>query len=125
MKIAFVELTSFSNAREAHFGGDENFRRLQIWLTINPSIAPVIPGTGGLRKVRWANTSRGIGKRSGFRVIYLFIEEVSVIVLFAVYSKNVATDLTPEQKRAATKAAHTVRDDFLNRQNASKRNEEQ
>lgn len=112
MKIAFVELQGFSSVREEHFGGDETFRQLQLWLTNNPKLAPVIPGTGGLRKARWADPSKGTGKRGGLRVIYLFIEEVSMIVLFNVYSKNVVTDLTPEQKRAAAKYARSIREYF-------------
>ena len=122
MKIAFVDIATFSNARDEHFVGDENFRRLQIWLTLNPKSAPVIPRTGGLRKIRWGDTSKGRGKRSGFRVIYLYIEEVAVIVLFNVYSKNVSTDLTAEQKRDATQAARTVREDFLKWKNVSRKN---
>jgi len=38
------------------------------WISENPLIGDVIPGTGGLRKVRWSR--RGMGKIGGARVIY-------------------------------------------------------
>lgn len=38
------------------------------WLAANPEAGDVIPGTGGLRKVRWKRA--GMGKRGGVRVIY-------------------------------------------------------
>ena len=121
--IYFVELASFANVREEHFGGDENFRRLQIWLAANPKYAPVIPGTRGLRKASWIDPTKGKGKRSGFRIIYLFIEDASVIVFFRVYSKNVSEDMTVDQRRAATKAVQAVRDGFIAKKNESDQNE--
>ena len=123
MDIAFVELPAFSSVREEHFGGDESFRRLQMWLIANPKFPPVIPGMAGLRKTRWTDASKGIGKRSGLRVIYLYIEEASVIVLFNVYSKNVSVDLTSEQKRAAAKQIQLVREGFVTWKTESNKNE--
>ena len=35
-----------------------------------PELGDVMPGTGGLRKVRWEDARRGKGKRVGLRVIY-------------------------------------------------------
>ena len=119
MNVAFVELSAFSAVREEHFKGDENFRQFQVWLAIFPKSGTVMPGTGGLRKTRWYDASRGRGKRSGFRVIYLYIPEAAVIVLFTIYSKNVATDLSPEQKKSLTKAARSIREDFITWKNAS------
>lgn len=40
---------------------DEDYRRLQIALMLRPEQGPIIRGTGGLRKVRWAKA--GAGKR--------------------------------------------------------------
>jgi hypothetical protein len=46
---------------------EEEYRQLQLALPAKPTLGKVIPGTGGLRKVRWA--SQGSGKRGGIRVI--------------------------------------------------------
>ncbi len=55
------------------------------WLAINPEAGDVIPGTAGLRKVRWAR--QGMGKRGGVRVIYFNRLEEGVIWLLIVYAK--------------------------------------
>ena len=33
--------------------GDDDYRALQIALLLRPEQGPVIPGSGGLRKIRW------------------------------------------------------------------------
>jgi hypothetical protein len=55
------------------------------WLAINPEAGDVIPGTAGLRKVRWSR--QGMGKRGGVRVIYFNRLEEGVIWLLIVYAK--------------------------------------
>lgn len=47
---------------------DEEYRVLQEALVSRPALGDLIPGSGGLRKVRWNTT--GQGKRGGVRVIY-------------------------------------------------------
>jgi len=55
------------------------------WLAANPGAGDVIPGTGGLRKVRWKRA--GMGKRGGARVIYFNQLDRGVIWLLIVYAK--------------------------------------
>ncbi len=55
------------------------------WLSSNPEAGDVIPGTAGLRKVRWAR--QGMGKRGGARVIYFNRLENGEIWLLIVYAK--------------------------------------
>ena len=55
------------------------------WLAANPGAGDVIPGTGGLRKVRWNRA--GMGKRGGARVIYFNQLDRGVIWLLIVYAK--------------------------------------
>jgi mRNA-degrading endonuclease RelE of RelBE toxin-antitoxin system len=74
------------------------FRALQSQLLETPEVGVRIPGTGGLRKLRWS--AEGRGKRGGVRVIYFFVEQRALIVLLLLYPKNVQDDLTAEQKRA-------------------------
>lgn len=56
---------------------------------------------------------RGKGKRGGLRVVYLYIEEISAVVLFAVYDKDDAADLTPDQKRNVSAAAESARRELI------------
>lgn len=98
MKATFVELPSFQRLRAEYFD-DASFRALQGELMKDPEAGDVIKGTGGLRKVRYADDRRGKGKRSGLRVIYFWKNADDQFWLFTVYDKDEASDLTPAQCR--------------------------
>lgn len=55
-------------------------------------------GTGGLRKVRFANALRHEGKRGGTRIIYYWWQAGLQFWLFTLYGKEVQDDLTPQQR---------------------------
>jgi mRNA-degrading endonuclease RelE of RelBE toxin-antitoxin system len=75
---------------------EEERQQLTIFLARNPAVGDLIPGTGGLRKLRWAG--KGKGKSGGYRVIYYYFNEAIPVYLLAVYPKNQQVDLTPQQK---------------------------
>ena len=74
---------------------DEEFKLLRLALLLNPEQGKVIPGSGGLRKLRWAGHGRG--NSGGFRVIYYYIKESDLIFLLAIYPKSEQTDLSKAQ----------------------------
>ncbi len=57
------------------------------WISANPEVGDVIPGSGGCRKVRWGRS--GVGKRGGVRVIYFTRLANGEIWLLLMYAKNV------------------------------------
>lgn len=63
----------------------------------NPEIGDVIPGAGGLRKVRFAYGR--IGKRGGGRTIYYRVREDDTVYLLAAYAKIDRDDITADEKR--------------------------
>jgi hypothetical protein len=63
-----------------------------------------MPGTGGFRKVRWADNRRGKGKRGGLRVIYYYLSFDYQIWFFTLYDKDEASDLTAHEKRVLKSA---------------------
>ena len=65
----------------------------------NPEAGDIIEGTGGLRKMRFADAKRGKGKRGGLRVIYYWWLAGKQFWLFTIYSKDEKDDLSPAQKR--------------------------
>ena len=69
----------------------------------NPIKGDVIAGTGGLRKVRFADPRRRKGKRGGLRTIYYWQLDEAVFWLFTIYDKGEMDDLTSEQKKALKK----------------------
>ena len=74
---------------------DEEYRHLQIELSNRPNMGVIIPGSGGLRKVRWG--LRGRGKRGGVRVIYYWAVEQNRLLMLLIYPKNVQDDLSSAQ----------------------------
>jgi hypothetical protein len=80
------------------------------YISNNPTVGDEIQGTGGLRKIRWSRP--GMGKRGGVRVIYYFHNLDYPIHLIWIYGKSDQKDLTPEEKKAFTKVAETIKKDL-------------
>ena len=74
---------------------DEAYQELQLELIKRPDWGVVIPGSGGLRKVRVALPGRG--KRGGARTIYYWAVAQDQLLMLLIYPKNVQDDLTKEQ----------------------------
>jgi len=98
MKATFIELPPFERHRQNYLN-DENFREFQKMLMKNPEAGDVIEGTGGLRKVRYADEKRGKGKRGGLRVIYYWWQPGKQFWLLTVYNKDEMDDLTAAQRK--------------------------
>ncbi len=80
---------------------DEEYARLQLALITHPDVGPVIPGSGGVRKLRWA--ARGRGKRGGYRVIYYVRHAQGVIWMLTMYPKNAAENISAHVLRQIRK----------------------
>jgi hypothetical protein len=64
----------------------------------DPEAGDVITGTGGLRKLRYGDATRGKGKRGGLRIIYYWWEPKKQFWLFTIYDKDELNDLSPKEK---------------------------
>lgn len=88
--FTFVEALLFTKL-VGEYLSDGEYAALQQALSKNPELGDVIPGSGGIRKVRWG--TRGRGKRGGVRVIYFVRNQVGVIWMLTIYAKNVAENI--------------------------------
>ena len=79
---------------------EEEKQELITFLAENPLAGDVIPGTGGVRKLRFAAT--GKGKRGGARVIYYYLDGSLPLYALLAFPKNAKSDMTPDEKRAVT-----------------------
>ena len=104
--MLFVETPVFTGLVRKGLN-DDDYRALQITLLLRPEQGAVIPGSGGLRKIRWG--AEGRGKRGGFRVIYYWHKPSSRCYMLFAYRKNEQGDLTPAQIRVL---ARLVREEF-------------
>lgn len=85
----------------------EEYRVFQIHLVRHPEAGKVIPGTGGVRKVR--TVAGGHGKRGGARVYYFWAKAVDVLYLLHIHAKSEMDQLTKDQEKAL---AALVRKEF-------------
>ena len=94
--MEFIEASAFTKHVYAYLSEDE-YAGLQNFLLQYPAAGNVVPGSGGVRKLRWRMA--GSGKRGGVRVIYYFKRSEDEIWLLTIYSKN----------ETATIPAHVLR----------------
>jgi mRNA-degrading endonuclease RelE of RelBE toxin-antitoxin system len=74
---------------------DDEYRELQSFIAQYPDAGDLIPGSHGLRKLRW--TVSGKGKRGGTRIIYYWLKPRDTILMLFVFKKNERSDLTKDQ----------------------------
>ena len=90
LTFSFIETRLFTKL-VIEYLTDEEYGALQESLMRNPEVGPVIPGSGGIRKIRWA--AQGRGKRGGYRIIYYVRRTHGVIWMLTMYPKNVAENI--------------------------------
>lgn len=88
--MEFIEAPLFTR-RVHEYLTDDEYAALQWALALRPEAGAVIPGSGGIRKLRWAG--KGRGKRGGLRVIYYWRDHRSEIWLLTLYAKNEAENI--------------------------------
>ena len=94
--MVFIEVSTFRRS-SAELLDEDALTALQTLLMLRPSAGVVIPGSGGLRKVRVP--AKGKGKRGGGRVIYYRVQADQQIFLIYAYAKNERTDITPRRAK--------------------------
>ena len=112
MKFTFDETLYFTHVVYHYFTSDAEYGAFQNALMSNPERGDVMPGCGGLRKIRWRDPRRGKGTRGGLRIIYLHVPDYQRFLLLNVYDKNEADDLTREEKRVLAEMAQEYRDEL-------------
>jgi mRNA-degrading endonuclease RelE of RelBE toxin-antitoxin system len=90
MVLTFIETALFSRL-VGDYLSDPEYAALQQLLADQPEAGDLIPGSGGLRKLRWRGSGRG--KRGGLRVIYYLRDREGVIWMLTIYAKNEASDI--------------------------------
>ena len=88
--MLFIEAPKFTELVQSHLN-DEEYAALQWLLLERPDAGAIVPGSGGVRKIRWG--IRGKGKRGGIRVIYYWKTADDEIWLLTLYAKNVQENI--------------------------------
>ena len=88
--MTFIETKLFTRLVQNYFTDDE-YAALQNSIMANPDAGDVIPGSGGVRKLRWGLAGRG--KRGGVRVIYYLRLQQGQVWMLTLYAKNEAATI--------------------------------
>jgi hypothetical protein len=80
------------------YWGESERASFCAWISVNPDVGDVIPGSGGCRKVRWSRA--GMGKRGGVRIIYFKRLENGTIWLLTIYGKNMTENISAHVLKA-------------------------
>lgn len=108
MKAVFIESSEFTEW-VAECLPDDAYAVLQQELMDQPDKGDVMPGCGGLRKVRTADPKRGKGKRGYARVIYLYVPEAKWFFMLDIYGMDEKDDLNASQKKTLSQLVDELR----------------
>jgi len=110
--VSVVETPEFLTTTKRIMSEEE--RGLLVdYLAYNPVAGELIPGTGGLRKLRWALEGRG--KRGGARVIYYYHSAAMPLFALAAYAKNERADLSQADRNNYRRLTALLVETYLKR----------
>ena len=99
-QLDFIHLEGFQKQWRRLKLTEEDMRVLRTIIAAGPTMAPVVSGTGGLRKFRFSDPRSNRGKRAGFRVCYAYFADHGIALLVQIYPKNRKDDLTKAECNA-------------------------
>ena len=82
--FTFIESAVFERLCALYLDDDE-YAELQQFMMETPAAGQVVPGSGGVRKLRWKR--KGMGKRGGLRVIYYVRYQPNEFWMLTLYAK--------------------------------------
>ena len=88
-------------------------QKMEEAIVADPGRAPLLRGTGGIRKLRW--TGSGRGKRGGIRTIYFHHAGPEVIYMLTAYAKADRDDLTPADRKTLSRLVTAIKKEEASR----------
>ena len=88
-------------------------QKMEAAIVADPGRAPLLRGTGGIRKLRWAGSGRG--KRGGIRTIYFHHAGPEAIYMLTAYAKADRDDLTPADRKTMSRLVAAIKKEETSR----------
>lgn len=111
--LRFVRFPLFVSRWEKYKLTEEECRRLELAIMEAPRRGTVIPGAGGLRKLRFALPRENRGKSGSYRIFYAYFFGSGIVALASVLAKGEAEDLSQEEIRAFGRIIPGIEADLL------------
>lgn len=105
----FIEVPLFTKHWMEIGLNDDDLLALQLMLLKDPESGPVMTGTGGIRKVRFAFDNQG--KSGSVRICYVDFAEYEVIYLITAFTKKEKENLTKEDKNILKKLVKSLKEE--------------
>ena len=80
----FIESSVFERHLPVYLDDDE-YSELQQFMLQNPEAGQIVPGSNGVRKLRWMRP--GMGKRGGLRIVYFIRYQPAEFWMLTIYAK--------------------------------------
>ncbi len=100
----FISIGSFDRRWEELGLDDDDLRSLEIAIQRDPERPPIVSGTGGLRKIRFAAPGSARGKSGSLRVGYAHFRSRGIILLLDVWSKKDKDNLSHAERNSIASA---------------------
>lgn len=107
MYCTFVETALYKKIVDSLKDSDVVKKFVESVLLENPKQGDLVPGTGGLRKMRVPGS--GKGKRGGYRVVYYHHVSDEEIYLIHIYDKSTSEDLSEDEKKIIKELIKTIK----------------
>jgi hypothetical protein len=114
VKLTLVQTATFAALWRHWRLDDDDLRSLEHQVMENPLAGKVIPNTGGVRKTRFAPSSRRSGKSGAYRVCYLHFPAFETVCFVLIFPKSEQPNLTAGQKQRCRMIARQIHQE-LNR----------
>jgi mRNA-degrading endonuclease RelE of RelBE toxin-antitoxin system len=108
--LRFIHLTPFDRKWTNLGLDDDDLRILQIAIMAGPDRQPVVPNSGGLRKIRFGRKDASQGKRGGLRIGYAYFPDNQIVLLITVYAKNESSDLSAADRKAIARIIGLIKE---------------
>ena len=120
MRLTFGYLNVFSADWRRLRLDDDDLRALELEIMHNPSVGRMIPGAGGLRKIRFSTPGWNRGKSGAIRVCYVYFLRYESVYMFGAYAKNERENITAADKAAYRRLLSAIETELGGRQGPRK-----
>ena len=100
------ETPIFTRRADALLTRDERAELISA-LARDPQAGDLIPGLGGIRKMRFGVGDKG--KRGGVRVIWFVVSDDLPVLALLIYAKNEQANPTPDQRKAMLAVVESIK----------------
>lgn len=112
MHRTFVYSSVFARQWERAGFSDEDLTELERAIMTDPTGSPIIEGTGGVRKLRWARP--GSGKSGGVRIFFLDLERFGITHILVLIAKNEKANLSKAQRNELAEIVQVLKTSWNN-----------